>query len=205
MPMSSKDAAGVIAEVRGSGLVACTMSAMHAIFEASPSALNVSSVPLMGGASGIGLGLAISQPDRRVFVLDGDSSLLMQLGVLTTIAEQAPANLVHLVFKNNVQFSGFSNTPVPGRGKVDFAAMALAAGYRWARAVDNTAELRSALTAPDLAAGPGFIELGIVPPPPVAMQGPVVRVMPDKQFARMGEEARAMMSALGTLPAEVQG
>lgn len=202
MSMSAKDAATVVADVRGSGLVACTMSAMHAIFEVSPSPLNVSSVPLMGGASGIGLGLALSQPDRRVFVLDGDSSLLMQLGVLTTIAEQAPANLVHLVFKNNVQFAGFSNTPVAGRGRVDFPAMALAAGYRWARSVSDRDDLRSVLTAPDLALGPGMVELGILPPPPIAMSGPVVRVMPEKQFTRMGEEARAMMQALGTLPGE---
>lgn len=199
MSMIAKDAAAVVAEVRGSGLVACTMSAMHAIFEVSPSPLNVSSVPLMGGASGLGLGLALSQPNRRVFVLDGDSSLLMQLGVLTTIAEQAPANLVHLVFKNNVQFSGFSNTPVAGRGKVDFSAMALAAGYRWARAVGDRRDLHAALTAADLAHGPGMIELDIAPPAPIVMSGPVVRVMPEKQFTRMGEEARAMMQALGTL------
>lgn len=202
MSMSAKDAAAVIAELRGNGLVACTMSAMHAIFEVSPSPLNVSSVPLMGGASGLGLGLALSQPDRRVFILDGDSSLLMQLGVLTTIADQAPANLVHLVFKNNVQFAGFSNTPVSGRGKVDFAAMAIAAGYRWARVASDQAGLRAALTAPKGAQGPGLIELEITAPPSLAMRGPVVRVMPEKQFTRMGEEARAMMQALDTLPGE---
>ena len=201
MPMNAKDAAGIVAELRGNALVACTMSAMHAIFEVSPSPLNVSSVPLMGGASGLGLGLALSQPDRRVFVLDGDSSLLMQLGVLTTIAEQAPANLVHLVFKNNVQFAGFSNTPVSGGGKVDFAAMAKAAGYRWARTAGDPGALRTLLTAPDLSHGPGLVELNITPPAPLALQGPVVRVMPEKQFTRMGDEARAMMGALGTLPA----
>lgn len=200
MPMNAKDAAGVVAELRGDGLVACTMSAMHAIFEVSPSPLNVSSVPLMGGASGLGLGLALSQPGKRVFVLDGDSSLLMQLGVLTTIAEQAPANLVHLVFKNNVQFAGFSNTPVSGRGKVDFTAIALAAGYRWARTAGDPGALRTLLTAPELAQGPGLLELDIAPPQPIALQGPVVRVMPEKQFTRMGDEARAMMGALGTLP-----
>lgn len=198
MPITARDAAGVVARIRGDGLVACTMSAMHAIFEESPSPLNVSSVPLMGGASGLGLGLALSQPARRVFVLDGDSSLLMQLGMLVVIGEQAPANLVHLVFDNRVQFAGFSNTPVAGRGKADFAAMALAAGYRWSRKVGDLAALEAALTAPDLAAGPGLLELDITPPPPLELQGPVVRVMPEKQFTRMGEEARAMMRALGT-------
>ena len=51
----------------------------------------------MGLASSIGLGLAIARPDLRVFVLDGDGSLLMNLGSLATIALTRPANLVHIV------------------------------------------------------------------------------------------------------------
>lgn len=198
MSLTTTEAAHVVAEIRGDGLVACTMSAMNAIFEASPSPLNVSSVPLMGGASGLGLGLALSQPGRRVFILDGDSSLLMQLGSLAVIGEQAPTNLVHIVFNNKVQFASFTNTPITGGGRVDYAAMAKAGGYRWTRTIGNAAELKATLSAPELATGPGFIDLAITPPPPQTFNGPVVRVMPDKQFTRMGDEARAMMRALGT-------
>ncbi|HYT25761.1 MAG TPA: thiamine pyrophosphate-dependent enzyme, partial [Actinomycetota bacterium] len=52
----------------------------------------------MGLASSVGLGVALAQPDRRVVVIDGDGSVLMNLGGLTTLARYAPPNLTHLVF-----------------------------------------------------------------------------------------------------------
>src|SRR5437762_12300386 len=51
----------------------------------------------MGKASSLGLGLALGRPERRVWVLDGDGSLVMNLGTLVTIAQQAPPNLVHVL------------------------------------------------------------------------------------------------------------
>ena len=54
----------------------------------------------MGLTFPIALGVALAQPDRRVFALEGDGSLLMQLGCLTTIASQAPANLTLIVMDN---------------------------------------------------------------------------------------------------------
>ncbi len=51
----------------------------------------------MGSVSSVGLGLAVARPDLRVVVLDGDGSLLMNLGSLATIAWVRPANLVHIV------------------------------------------------------------------------------------------------------------
>src|SRR5438552_13352699 len=54
----------------------------------------------MGLASSMGLGLALSKPDKRVIVLDGDGSLLMNLGTLSTLAWHAPKNLIHVVFDN---------------------------------------------------------------------------------------------------------
>jgi sulfopyruvate decarboxylase subunit beta len=56
----------------------------------------------MGSVSSVGLGLALSRPSLRVVVLDGDGSLLMNLGSLATIASQRPANLVHIVFDNRM-------------------------------------------------------------------------------------------------------
>ena len=49
----------------------------------------------MGGAAALGLGLALAQPERRILVVDGDGSLLMQLGTLASVAGAAPANLFH--------------------------------------------------------------------------------------------------------------
>src|SRR6266849_10721740 len=59
-------------------------------------------VGCMGSASTIALGIALARPDRKVIVVDGDGSLLMQLGSLVTIAGAAPANFYHFVIENGV-------------------------------------------------------------------------------------------------------
>ncbi|HLB76678.1 MAG TPA: thiamine pyrophosphate-dependent enzyme, partial [Candidatus Dormibacteraeota bacterium] len=65
----------------------------------------------MGLASSVGLGIALSQPERKVVVIDGDGSVLMNLGGLTTLARYAPRNLVHLVFDNEVLLSVGGGAP----------------------------------------------------------------------------------------------
>jgi phosphonopyruvate decarboxylase len=85
-------------------------------------------VGTMGGASSIGLGIALAQPARRVIVVDGDGSLLMQLGSLVTIAGAAPPNFFHFVFENGV-YETSGSQPLPGAGRFDLMAMARAAGY----------------------------------------------------------------------------
>src|SRR3972149_1331338 len=78
-----------------------------------------------------GAGRGLARPDRRVLVLDGDGSLLMQLGSLATIAGARPRNFVHFVFKNGVYHTSGSQE-IPGGLTVDFVMMAKAAGYRGA-------------------------------------------------------------------------
>ena len=81
----------------------------------------------MGCASSLGLGLALSQPDRRVIVLDGDGAALMRLGAMTTVGYERPRNLVHIVLDNEMHAStgGQSTTT----HSVDLAAIAQACGY----------------------------------------------------------------------------
>ena len=81
----------------------------------------------MGLASSIGLGIALSKPDRHVIVLDGDGSVLMNLGGLTTLARYRPRNLVHVVFDNESLLSvgGFPTATATGS---DLAGVAAAAG-----------------------------------------------------------------------------
>ena len=55
----------------------------------------------MGLASSIGLGIAIKNPKKKIFVFDGDGNILMNLGSLVTIGSLKPKNLVHIVFDNN--------------------------------------------------------------------------------------------------------
>ncbi|MFW6198478.1 MAG: thiamine pyrophosphate-dependent enzyme [Acidobacteriota bacterium] len=81
----------------------------------------------MGLASSMGLGIALSRPDLRVIVLDGDGSLLMNLGTLSTMARYRPGNLTHLVFDNESLLSvgGFPTATSTG---TDLAAIAAGAG-----------------------------------------------------------------------------
>jgi sulfopyruvate decarboxylase subunit beta len=77
----------------------------------------------MGLASSIGLGLALAQPDRKVVVVDGDGSVLMNLGGLTTMARSRPRNLVHLIFDNETLLSVGGGAP---------------GGYRWFTTATST-------------------------------------------------------------------
>lgn len=96
----------------------------------------------MGCAAGFGLGVARAQPERPVVILDGDGALLMKLGSLATIGALAPSNLHHIVLDNGAHEStGGQPTPSPS---VDFALMALAAGYRSAATVSDPNTLRAA-------------------------------------------------------------
>jgi sulfopyruvate decarboxylase subunit beta len=94
-----------------------------------PSPLNYLSHGAMGLASSHALGLALGRPDRRVIVLDGDGSLLMNLGTLVTIAAAAPKNLFHFVCENGT-YEANGGHPIPGRDRVEFTGLARAAGYR---------------------------------------------------------------------------
>jgi phosphonopyruvate decarboxylase len=115
-------------------------------------------VGTMGGASTIGLGIALAQPDRRVIVVDGDGSLLMQLGSLVTIAGVAPANLYHFVFENGV-YETSGSQPLPGEGRFDLTEMARAAGYAHAVRFDEASAFARGL--PDLLRqrGPVFVSV----------------------------------------------
>jgi sulfopyruvate decarboxylase subunit beta len=95
----------------------------------------------MGLASSLGLGIALSRPELKVVVFDGDGSILMNLGGLTTLARYRPRNLIHVVFDNESLLSvgGFPTATSTGS---DIAAMALAAGIPRATTVTTTGEFR---------------------------------------------------------------
>jgi thiamine pyrophosphate-dependent acetolactate synthase large subunit-like protein len=97
----------------------------------------------MGIASSIGLGLALARPDERVFVVDGDGSLLMNLGSLATIGLLQPANLV-VVVMDNEEYATTGGQPTPTAHGADLAAAARALRVDAATARDDDA-LRRAL------------------------------------------------------------
>jgi thiamine pyrophosphate-dependent acetolactate synthase large subunit-like protein len=93
----------------------------------------------MGLAFPIALGVALAQPNRRVFALEGDGSLLMQLGALSTIATLKPKNLTMVVMDNGVyQITG--SQPTPAAAVSDLVAIATASGLAnsaWAADEDD--------------------------------------------------------------------
>jgi len=99
----------------------------------------------MGLASSIGLGLAMHLPKERVVVLDGDGSVLMNLGTLATIARYRPRNLVHIIFDNGSLLStgGFDSHTTSGT--TDLAAIARGAGLRRVAAVDSVMDFGEAV------------------------------------------------------------
>jgi sulfopyruvate decarboxylase subunit beta len=101
----------------------------------------------MGLASSIGLGLAMHLPRERVIVLDGDGSVLMNLGTFATLARYRPRNLIHIVFDNGSLLStgGFASHTTSG--VTDIAAIARGAGIEQVASVDS-----------DVAFGEAFVE-----------------------------------------------
>ncbi len=97
----------------------------------------------MGLAVPIGLGLALAQPKRRVFVLEGDGSMLMSMGCLATVAMVAPVNLTVIVWDNGLyQITG--NQPAATAETVDLVAVARGSGFphcAWARDEDAFEQL----------------------------------------------------------------
>ena len=81
----------------------------------------------MGATAGIGLGIALSKPDKKVVVFDGDGNVLMSMGTLATAGALKPKNFVHVVFDNEV-YGSTGNQPTYSR-VVGLDKVARAAGY----------------------------------------------------------------------------
>lgn len=139
----------------------------------------------MGKASSVALGLALSRPDRRIVILDGDGSLLMNLGSLVTIADQKPENLVHIVFQDGVYFSTGAQA-VPGRDRTDLTGIAKSAGIGDATTYDDLEEF--VIDLPDILERPGpvFVCLKVVNPPDA----------PPVYTGRSGEAVKRLTKAL---------
>jgi len=126
-----------------------------------PHPLNYLSHGAMGLASSHALGLALGRPDRRVIVLDGDGSLLMNIGTLVTIAEAAPPNLFHFVCENGT-YEANGGHPIPGRGNVDFAGFARSAGWKSVHEFADLQIFEQQVGALLAERGPVFVDLKVV-------------------------------------------
>lgn len=99
----------------------------------------------MGHASQIALGIAMAQPQRRVWCFDGDGAAIMHMGSMAIVASKRPENYVHVVFNNGAHDS-VGGQPTVGLA-IDLPAVAKAVGYKTAITVDNKEELEKALAS----------------------------------------------------------
>jgi thiamine pyrophosphate-dependent acetolactate synthase large subunit-like protein len=117
----------------------------------------------MGHATSLGLGLALAQPARRIIVLSGDGSLLMNLGTLVTIASQAPRNLRVVVVVNDVyEVTGGQPVPAPSAG-VDYAGIARGCGWSSVHCIVDLAMWESQFAELMEGEGPTLVLLEVAP------------------------------------------
>jgi thiamine pyrophosphate-dependent acetolactate synthase large subunit-like protein len=160
--MHTADLLKVFARHRGDAIVISGRGGRHWI-GVSDTKLDIPlGDPAMGGHSGFGLGLALAQPGKRVVLFDSEGDILMSMGQLATIAEQAPANFYHFILDNEV-YATTGGQPVPNAKHVDYAMIARGAGYPRAYNISDldafSAQLPEILQAP----GPVFVALKVWP------------------------------------------
>jgi thiamine pyrophosphate-dependent acetolactate synthase large subunit-like protein len=196
-PLLRTDAAAVLARARGDMLTLVTMQAVdpwNALGQADSRNFNVAGC--MGSAGSIGLGLALARPHDRVLVLDGDGSLLMQLGTLASVGDCQPANFYHVVFENGI-YETSGGQSVPGRGRADLVKLALAAGYRHARRFSSPEDLDAGIDGALRETGPVLLSLAIAGPGTISAAVPR---MPNK--AAQVENMRIALSGVGGQPGQ---
>src|SRR5262249_1949572 len=117
----------VLAAHRGNRLVVTTMTAVDVWPALSDTPLDFAYMPsAMGQGPAVGLGLALAFPERGVLVINGDGSMLMNLGSLVTLTSQ-PADVVVVILDNGL-YEVTGGQPVPGAGRTDFATIARGCG-----------------------------------------------------------------------------
>ena len=137
-------------------------SATYDVAAAGDHPLNFYLWGAMGGTAMIALGLALARPDRRVVAIPGDGDMLMGLGSLATIGVKQPKNLVVVVL-DNAHYGETGMQPSHSAAGVDFAAVALACGFRKAQTVTHIAEAAAARQLVHGSEGPILINAKIKP------------------------------------------
>ncbi len=113
----------------------------------------------MGHASQIALGLALKQPSRTVYCIDGDGAALMHLGAMAISGNSGASNFIHIIVNNGAHES-VGGQPTVGFA-IDFPAIAKACGYKTAVSVNSLNDIEKQVTAAQLVDGPTFIEIRV--------------------------------------------
>src|SRR5690606_35232947 len=116
----------------------------------------------MGQATSAALGLALGLPDEKVVLFDSEGALLMNLGVLATIAGKAPKNFYHFLLDNEC-YATTGGQPVPNAKNVKYDQLALACGYPRAYSFTSLEEFTGAVGDILGQAGPVLVAMKVVP------------------------------------------
>ena len=146
----------LVAAIDAEPIVASLGHPAYDLFAAGDRPANFYTWGSMGLASSIGLGLALARPELRVFVVDGDGSLLMNLGSLATIGWTRPANLVLIVWDNQVYGTTGGQDTATAHG-ADLEAAARAMGATATATVSTETEFDEAITRSKAEPGPWII------------------------------------------------
>jgi phosphonopyruvate decarboxylase len=141
-------------------VVATTGKCGRELFTLADRPQHLYQVGSMGGATGMALGVALNT-SIPVIVLDGDGAALMKLGTIATVGAYAPARFVHIVLDNGVYDSTGGQPTVSA--SVDFAAVAIACGYRYAASCCTLEGFDAAFRAAAMGATPALIHARIAP------------------------------------------
>src|SRR5579872_4291681 len=151
----------VFAEHRGDAIVVPGRGGRHWVKQSTRETLDVPvGDPAMGGHAGFALGLALAQPRRKVVLFDSEGDILMSLGMLATIAEQAPANFYHFLLDNEI-YATTGGQPVPNAKNVAYDKLALAAGYPRAHGFTEIGDLQREIGGILSRPGPVFVWLKV--------------------------------------------
>jgi sulfopyruvate decarboxylase subunit beta len=118
--------------------------------------------PAMGGHAGFALGLALARPERKVVLFDSEGDILMSLGILVTIAEQAPRNFYHFLIDNEC-YATTGGQPVPNAKRIAYDLIARGAGYPRSFAFGEIGAFAAALPGVLDEPGPVFVACKVVP------------------------------------------
>ena len=115
----------------------------------------------MGLASAIGLGVAVSRPNQKTVILDGDGNVLMSMGTLAMIAAAAPKNLLHIVIDNEAYESTGSQSSLSN--SVSLEKVAQSAGYLQTKKVSKKNHVKEAFQELMIKDGPSFLLIKVEP------------------------------------------
>lgn len=182
--LTKEDLLRPLAAVRTTEVVVTCMSVTRPWGRVSNHELDFASADsAMGHTADLALGIALAQPDRKVICLNGDGSMLMNLGTLATITGSEAKNLVLFVLENR-RYEITGNQHIPGAGRVDFPGLARAAGFP--RVYSFNRDVGYEATLPEIleAKGPIFVGVGMEP----GSEGPISR--------SQAEESRYLQTSL---------